>query len=113
MEALSTMLERARRGNYISGFSVSGHSGGQLEISHLLFVDDMLIFCGADPEQIWHLKMTISAPFQNGGLGAHDLVLFNKALLGKWLWRYAMERNDFWRKVVDRKYGPGGRGLML
>lgn len=56
MEALSTMLERTRRGNYISGFSVSGHSGGQLEISHLLFVDDMLIFCGVDPEQIWHLK---------------------------------------------------------
>ena len=52
-------------------------------------------------------RTTISAPVQNGGLGTHDLVLFNKALLGKWLWRYAMERNDFWRKVVDRKYGVG------
>ena len=52
-------------------------------------------------------QTTNSAPVQHGGLGTHDLVLFNKALLGKWLWRYAMERNDFWRKVVDRKYGVG------
>lgn len=37
MEAFSRMLERARRGNYISVFSVGGPSSGQLEISSLLW----------------------------------------------------------------------------
>lgn len=55
MEALSRMFERARLGNVISGFSVGGISEGQLEFSRLLFADYMLIFRGADPEQIWHL----------------------------------------------------------
>jgi hypothetical protein len=32
------------------------------------------------------------------------MVLFNRALLGKWLWRYATERGALWRKVVDVKY---------
>lgn len=31
------MLERAKIGNFVSGFSVSGNSVGQLEISRLLF----------------------------------------------------------------------------
>ena len=44
MEALSRMFERARIGNFVSGFSVGGNSRGQFEISHLLFADDTLIF---------------------------------------------------------------------
>jgi hypothetical protein len=33
-----------------------------------------------------------------------------KTLLGKWLWQFANEKNAFWRKVVDRKYGCGCGG---
>lgn len=32
------------------------------------------------------------------------MVMFNRALMGKWLWRYALERDALWRKVVDFKY---------
>jgi hypothetical protein len=50
----------------------------------------------------WH---TICSSKASGGLGVRNLVMFNKALMGKWLWRYAMERDALWRKVVDVKYG--------
>ena len=33
------------------------------------------------------------------------MAVFNKALLGKWLWRYATEPMSLWRRVVDSKYG--------
>ncbi|KAL2580483.1 hypothetical protein AAZX31_15G132600 [Glycine max] len=34
-----------------------------------------------------------------------NLELFNKALLGKWLWKLLSERVGLWRDVLVRKYG--------
>jgi exonuclease III len=247
MEALSRMLERAVTGGYISGFSVGNSTGVELSISHSLFADDTLIFCGADSEQAWHLrgvfiwfqaisglkinlskselvpvgpvpnvpelagilgcsvaslpltylglplgasfkmksiwagvvermekrlagwkrlylskggrvtliKSTLSSiptyylslfpipmsiacrieklqrdflwggledeqklhlvnwhqvctPLHSGGLGIRNMAIFNKALLGKWLWRYSREPESLWRQVIDSKYGGQG-----
>jgi len=33
------------------------------------------------------------------------MIRFYRALLGKWLWRFAMEMDALLRKVVDIKYG--------
>ncbi|RVW68261.1 putative ribonuclease H protein [Vitis vinifera] len=41
----------------------------------------------------------------NGGLGFKSLPLFNKTLLGKWSWRFVMEKNPLWKRVVVGKYG--------
>jgi hypothetical protein len=41
---------------------------------------------------------------KSGGLGVRNLIQFNQALLGKWLWHYAMEREALWRSVVETKY---------
>ena len=40
-----------------------------------------------------------------GGLGIRSLLNFNKALLGKWNWRFAMEENLVWRNIISLKYG--------
>ena len=40
-----------------------------------------------------------------GGLGIRKITLLNKALLGKWIWRYAGEKNILWRQVIKVKYG--------
>ena len=44
MAALSCLLRRAREGGYLFGFKVNGRHGEGVEVSHLLFVDDSLVF---------------------------------------------------------------------
>ncbi|WRX10498.1 Reverse transcriptase zinc-binding domain - like 2 [Theobroma cacao] len=43
---------------------------------------------------------TVCKPKSQGGLGILDLELKNRALLSKWLWRYANEPDYLWRIVV-------------
>jgi hypothetical protein len=47
----------------------------------------------------------VCSPIKEGGLGIRNLRCFNRALLGKWLWRFASEPKAWWRKVVVAKYG--------
>ena len=42
---------------------------------------------------------------EKGGLGIRNLTNFNRALLGKWCWRYSTEDNSMWRGVITLKYG--------
>ena len=56
MEALSRLLDRAIREGLFSGFNVGTLVENSLMVSHLLFTDETLIFCGANSEQIANLK---------------------------------------------------------
>ncbi|RVX20582.1 putative ribonuclease H protein [Vitis vinifera] len=40
----------------------------------------------------------------DGGLGIRSLAILNKALLGKWLWRFANENESLWKQIISRKY---------
>ena len=39
------------------------------------------------------------------GLGVKSLTILNKALLSKWSWRYAIEKEALWKRVISGKYG--------
>ena len=52
----------------------------------------------------------VRCPLADGGLGVRMLDIFNKALLGKWLWHFACERNRFWSQVVGLEYWCGRGG---
>ena len=58
MEAISQLLSSARNGSFISGFKVGGRGREGLIVSHLLFVDDTLIFYDAGAEQLQYLSWT-------------------------------------------------------
>ena len=47
----------------------------------------------------------VCTPKEKGGLGVRRLIPFNKALLGKWLWRFGLEEHKLWRRVLVAKYG--------
>ena len=48
---------------------------------------------------------TVCAPISLSGLGIRKIRLFNEALLGKWLWRFGIEKDALWRQVIEMKYG--------
>jgi hypothetical protein len=56
MKALSRMLIAALDQGNLLGFSVGSRDSKALVVNHFLFADDTLIFCGAQEEQIQHLR---------------------------------------------------------
>ena len=47
-----------------------------------------------------------------GGLGVRDHSILNRALLCKWIWRFANERDSLWRNVICWKFGEEQGGWV-
>uniref|UniRef100_A0A2N9I8K0 non-specific serine/threonine protein kinase n=1 Tax=Fagus sylvatica TaxID=28930 RepID=A0A2N9I8K0_FAGSY len=60
MEASSKLLDKAIEEGSLAGFSVSGGSNEPITVSHLLFADNTLIFCDADPSQLLYLRVILN-----------------------------------------------------
>lgn len=59
MEILSILLRRAIAGGFISGCTLRGCEGESINISHLLFDDDTIVFCKASREQLLYLSWVL------------------------------------------------------
>ncbi|KAK8999854.1 hypothetical protein V6N11_065346 [Hibiscus sabdariffa] len=53
------MLEKATRLGIFTGFKV-GHPGMEIDISHLQFADDLLVFCGGEERQVRNVKRCLA-----------------------------------------------------
>jgi hypothetical protein len=56
VEALGKMISVAVSGGFLSSFLVGHRNANGIDISHLLFADDTLIFCRIDLNHILHLR---------------------------------------------------------
>ena len=59
MEVLSRMLKKTEEGGFIRGFQVGDALEDILEVSHLLYADDTILFCDAYPEQVTCLRQVL------------------------------------------------------
>ena len=48
--------------------------------------------------------LTVCLDKRKGGLGVKNLAMLDKALLRKWSWCYANEKEAFWNQVIRGKY---------
>ena len=56
MEVLDVLIRRAVEGGFLSRCSIRGGSRSTLNISHLFFADDIIVFCEASKEHLTHLS---------------------------------------------------------
>ena len=47
---------------------------------------------------------------RQGSLGLRNLTPLNKALFGKWIWKFASDRDYTWKTLISSKYGLDGLG---
>jgi hypothetical protein len=87
---------------FLSLFSLPASVGARIEKLQRDF-----LWGGIGDEFKYHLVSwsKVCNLISESGLGIRNLVKFNLALLGKWLWRYGIESEAWWRIVVDSKFG--------
>ena len=54
----------------------------------------------------------VSSRRDRGGLGIRKLSSLNKALLGKWCWRFGAEVEGLWKTIIRIKYGAKEGGWL-
>nr|XP_009599592.1 uncharacterized protein LOC104095219 [Nicotiana tomentosiformis] len=114
MEGLNQMINTAKSNGWIKGFKVFNRQNCSLEISHLLYADDSIIFMGTQPEEMLHLRLilttfeAVAGLHVNWGKSIRNQKAQNNSLLAKWLCRYNLEETALWRRVIQEKYGHGG-----
>ena len=59
IEVFSKMMKGVEGAGLLRDFKADGGRGGGVCVSHILFVDDTILFCDACEEQILHVRMLI------------------------------------------------------
>ena len=87
---------------YLSLFTIPKHVAARIERLQRNFL------WGGLGEGVTHHLVnwdTMCSPLAHGGLGVRKVEVFNRALLGKWLWKFSRDETHLWRRVIAAKYG--------
>ncbi|KAE8716020.1 hypothetical protein F3Y22_tig00110156pilonHSYRG00217 [Hibiscus syriacus] len=69
---------------------------------------------GPERKQIhWVNWNLVCQPFDEGGLGVLDLRLINRVLLGKWVWKFANEKDSLWKNLLCCIHNSSNLSLSL
>ena len=60
MEVLSRILKKTEEGGFIQGFHVGPVNSTGIQVSHILFADDTILFCDASREQILSIRLVLA-----------------------------------------------------
>ncbi|CAK8572471.1 unnamed protein product [Lathyrus sativus] len=64
-------------------------------------------------DMAWVSKKSICKPKEEGEISIKDIVLFNRPLISKWLWRFIKEMDAIWVGSLEERYGNFVRRLMF
>ncbi|XP_071693604.1 uncharacterized protein [Rutidosis leptorrhynchoides] len=63
---------------------------------------------GSGKKLSWVKWDRVLSKYGEGGLNIGSLISKNLALLGKWWWRFKLNQNSFWAKIISSIYGSEG-----
>ncbi|KAE8655648.1 hypothetical protein F3Y22_tig00117021pilonHSYRG00103 [Hibiscus syriacus] len=85
--------------SHLFPFFISNSTSGAAEIK--LYNGSIFMGGSNDKRNIhWVNWGLVCKPRRLGGLGIPNLAILNRALLGKWVWKFASEKNSWWKRVV-------------
>jgi hypothetical protein len=59
MEAFSKLMQKAEEENFIRGFEIRGRNQEPIQITHLCYADDTILFCEPILDQVGYVKCTL------------------------------------------------------
>jgi hypothetical protein len=90
---------------YLSLFTIPKHVAARIERLQRNF-----LWGGLGDGYTHHLVSwdTVCSPLAHGGLGVRKVEVFNRTLLGKWLWKFGREETNLWRVIVAKYWCEWG-----
>lgn len=59
MEGLDSLVRVAAQNNWIRGFSIKNKANEAMNLTHLLYADEIVVFCEEEQEQICYLRVIL------------------------------------------------------